>query len=198
MRRLIKGSEDRAARFPLDEELNMPADLFSHPLRERVANEARRGAWDQAVEQVDERTGGHVAKRQAEELAVRATQDFDAFYEERPQPANDTLSKDALLVLSSDCKGIRMRPEALRDATRKEAEDAAAVAVKGDPMAAKPARKHDKRMAIVTAVWEQEPHARTAEDVVAKLRPDAGSRAKAKAKAKATKRRRPRSRRRGR
>src|SRR5690606_26394970 len=173
----IKSPGDKAAQFPLDSELNLPADVYSHPLRERVADEARRGSWDQAVQHIDERTGGHVPKRQAEELASRAAQDFEAFYEQRLQPANDTLSAKALLMMSSDSKGIKMRPEALRDATRKAAEEATVDAVKGDPMASKPARRHDKRMAIVTAVWEQEPQVRAPKDIIDKLRPDATARA---------------------
>jgi hypothetical protein len=170
----IKAPGEKAARFPMDEQLNLPkADLYSHPLRERVADEARRGAWEGVVQQIDRRTGGHVPKRQAEQLAVRAAQDFETFYEQRAQPANDTPGNDALLAMSSDGTGITMRPEALREATRKAAEEEAATAVKGDPMAKKPARRHDKRMAIVTAVWEQEPHVRTAKDILDKLRPGA-------------------------
>jgi len=171
----IKGPSDGAARFPMDEQLNLPPDLYTYPLRERVADQAARSAYDQAVQQIDERTGGHVPKRQAEQLVVRAARDFEAFYGQRPRPANDTLSDRALLMMSSDSTGITMRPEALREATRKAAEEAATDAVKGDPMAAKPARRHDKRMAIVTAVWEQEPYKRTAKDIVDKLRPDAAA-----------------------
>jgi len=63
-----------------------------------------------------------------------------------------------------------MRPESLRDATRKEAEDAKADAVRGDPMAQRKLRRHDKRMAITTAVWEQERYPREASDIVASLR----------------------------
>jgi hypothetical protein len=169
---------EKAARFPMDEELNLPPDLYSHPLRERVLDEARRGAFDQAVEQVDKRTGGHVPKRQAEELGSHVTQDFEAFYEQRPTAANDTLGSEALLVASSDSKGIRMRPEALREATRKAAEDERRSAVRGDPMAQKKLRQHDKRMAIVTAVWEQEPHRRTARDVIDNLRPASDKKAR--------------------
>lgn len=180
----VKQAGEKAARFAMDEELNLPADVYSHPLRERNADQARRDAWDQVVEDIDTRTGGHVPKRQAEQLAVRAAQDFETFYEPSLQPANDALSNKALLVLSSDSKGIRMRPEALRDATRKAAEAEQAKAVRGDPMAAKKARRCDKRMAIVTAVWEQEPHSRTAKQVVANLRPK---------KSKATKRRKRRN-----
>jgi hypothetical protein len=63
-----------------------------------------------------------------------------------------------------------MVPKALREATRKEAEADQAASVRGDPMATKKPRLHDKRMAIVTAVWEQEPQPRAAEDVVTDLR----------------------------
>jgi hypothetical protein len=53
------------------------------------------------VQQIDQRTGGHVPTRQAEQLTVRAAQDFEAFYEQRAQPANDTLDREALLLMSS-------------------------------------------------------------------------------------------------
>ncbi len=60
-------------------------------------------------------SGGAIAKRQVEELAVRATQDFDAFYAQR-EPAHEPA--DDLLVLSTDGKAIVMRHEDLRAATR--------------------------------------------------------------------------------
>jgi hypothetical protein len=157
------------ARFPLDQQLNLPKKLYSHPLRERAADEARTGAWEQAVKRIDRFTGAHIPKRQAEEQTITAAQDFEAFYEQHAQPVNDTLSDQALMCGSHDAKGIRMRPEALRDATRKEAEVERAGAVRGDPMAPKKLRKHDKRMATVSAVWEQEPHERTAKDIIDNL-----------------------------
>lgn len=155
--------------FPLDARLNLPADLYTHPLRRKVAAEGARGAWDGVVERVDQATGGHVPKRQAEKLAIAAAQDFEAFYAE-PMPANEVLGESALLVASSDSKGVRMVPHALRAATRKAAQAEAADAVRGDPMATKKPRLHDKRMAVVTAVWEQTPLPRTATDIVAELR----------------------------
>jgi hypothetical protein len=138
-------------------------------LQERVADEARAGSWDRAVEQIDKTTAGHVPKRQAEAIAVAVTRDFDDFYAQREQPVNDTLSEQALLCGSSDGKGVRLLPQALRDATRKAWEQEHAEVVRGDPMAQKKARLHDKRMAIVTANWEQEPQPRTADDVVREL-----------------------------
>jgi len=170
----------KAARFPLDQQLNLPQKLYSHPLRQRVADEARTGAWEQAVERIDRSTGGHVPKRQAEEQTVLAAQDFEAFYEQRP--ANDSPSDAARLCMSTDSKGVPMRPEALRDATRKAAEAEKAQAGRGDPMAPKKLRRHDKRMAIVTAVWEQEPHPRTAKDIIDNLRPGAAAKRRKKAR----------------
>jgi hypothetical protein len=63
-------------------------------------------------------TGAVIGKRQAEELAMRAAADIDAFYENRrPGPAPD----DRALVLTFDGKGIVMRPDGLRPATAKAA-----------------------------------------------------------------------------
>lgn len=154
---------------PLDQALNLPTEVYSLPVRKRVAEQARSVSLQQTVDAVDRSTGAHVPKRQAEQLVVRSAQDFEAFYAQRSKPANDTLSPQALLVMSCDSKGITMLPSALRDATRKAAEAKRAVAVKGDPMARKKRRKHDKRMAIVTAVYEQERYERSAEQVVAGL-----------------------------
>jgi hypothetical protein len=88
------------------------------------------------------------------------------------------LAAGALLVGSSDGKGVRVLPNALREATRKAAEADKAVAVRGDPMAKKKPRLHDKRMAIITAVWEQQPQPRTANDIVTELRRTPGPKAR--------------------
>lgn len=161
----VKGAQTR---YPLDARLNLPSEVYSHPLRRRVAEQARTVAWDGVVEHVDDTTGAHVPKRQAEHLSREATKDFDTFYAQRP--ANDALAAGALLGASSDGKGVRMLPKALREATRKAAEADQAAAVHGDPMAKrKKPRLHDKRMAIVTAVWEQQPQPRVASDIVSEL-----------------------------
>jgi hypothetical protein len=159
------------SKFPLDAELNLPTELYSHPLRKRVAEEAVDGSFDRTVEQIERTTAGHVPKRQAQELVVRAAQDVDAFYKARPLPANDTLSDEHLMLLSSDAAAIRMIPEGLRDATRQAAEEASLEPdnVRGDPTATAPAKPHQTRRAVVTAVWEQERHERTPGDIVSNL-----------------------------
>lgn len=153
--------------FPLDRVLNLPHESYTLPVRQRVAELARNVSMEQTVQGIDRTTGAHVPKRQVEELVARAAQDFDAFYAQRPPAANDTTSDATLLVLSCDSKGVTMVPTALRDATRKTAQSARATQpAHSDPMAPRKKRKHDKRMAIVTAVYDQEPHVRTTTDVV--------------------------------
>lgn len=156
--------------FPLDRVLNLPRESYTLPLRQRVAEHAGLVSMEQTVNGIDRTTGAHVAKRQVEELVVRAAQDFGAFYAQRPAPANDTVSDTSRVVMTCDSKGITMVPAALRDATRKTAAEAHGTqAAHKDPMAPKKKRKHDKRMAIVTAVYDQEPHVRTAADVMGSL-----------------------------
>lgn len=156
-------------RFPLDQELNLQPELYSLEVRQMVALEAQRGCWDEVVGTLDRYTGGHVPKRQAQELAIRAARDFDTFYEMTASPTGDELSDTAIEGASCDSKGVVMLAQGLRDATRKQAKQEKATAVRGDPMAPKKLRKRDKRMAIVTANWEQERHPRTAAQILARL-----------------------------
>jgi hypothetical protein len=168
----LKLAGETDARFPRDQHLSLPPEIYALSLREGIADAAVEASFARSVERIDHATAGHVPQRQAEELVLRAAADFETFYATRTPPANDALSAKALQVMSSDCKGVTMRPEALRDATRKAAEAAHADAILGDPMAERKARRSDKRMAVVTAVWEQEPHARSAQDVLERLHRD--------------------------
>ena len=130
----VRRAGETTSRFPLDERLGLPKEMYSLGLRRLIAEETRVQSWEQAVARVDTTTGGHVPKRQAEELVARAAQDFDDYYAERlwSETANDTATAETLLVMSCDGKGIAMRPEALREATRKQAEQASRDESRGD------------------------------------------------------------------
>jgi len=143
---------------PLDAELNLPSRRYSAGLQRRVVHEVAYGSYDHAVERLDSTTGGHVPKRQAEELVVHSAQDFDAFYASRPLAP---MSRD-LLVLSFDGKGIVMRPEGLTPATRKKAEQGRRLRHRVSP-GEKPSRK---RMAQVATVYELDAVPRTPEGIV--------------------------------
>jgi len=103
---------------PLDGELNLPREKYSLEVRRRVAIEAAKSAFDEGVKTLEAFTGAHVPKRQFEQLVVRAAQDFDAFYTHRQTGARADPHTGPILVLTVDGKGVVMRPEDLRDATR--------------------------------------------------------------------------------
>jgi len=78
--------------FPLDAKLNLPPDQYSHGRREVLVEQIVRGSFDEAVGQLEGSDGGQIAERQAEEVAVHLSQDFDTFYDQaraRPQMAQD-------------------------------------------------------------------------------------------------------------
>jgi hypothetical protein len=159
-----KGYSVRGARSlcPMDVELNLCKDKYSHGLRHRLAEEVAGNSFDGAVASIEKTTGGRVPKRQAEEVAVAVAQDFEAFYSQRehqtPEPTADPL------VMSVDQKGVVMRQEDLRPSTRKAAEKKA-----DQPSCARLApgeKPNRKRMATVAAVYSIQAQARTPEMVM--------------------------------
>jgi hypothetical protein len=152
---------------PLDAGLNLPPELHSYGIRRLVALHAARNSFEEVVEEVELVTGTVVHKRQVEELAGAAAQDFEAFYAQR-RPDTEGVSRQALLVLTVDGKGIVMRKEDLREATRRAAESASH---KLQKRLTKGEKRNRKRMAEVAAVYLVEPFVRDAEDVIRELGP---------------------------
>jgi Uncharacterised protein family (UPF0236) len=166
VRRQGYGAEGAESLHPLDGELNLPRELYSHGLRRRAAEEVAKGSYDEAVATLARITGNTVHKRQVEELVVRAAQDFDAFYEQRSaQPETES---ESLLVLSFDGKGVVMRHEDLRPATRKAAQERQH---KLSKRLSKGEKRNAKRMAAVAAVYTVAPFERTPEQVAGTLAP---------------------------
>ena len=100
--------------FPLDAQLNLPPDKYAHGLREVLVEEVVRGSFDAALDHLVRAGGGQMAKRQAEEVAVPLSEDFDAYYAQPLAPPQGARNEGELLVISADGKGIVMRPEGLR------------------------------------------------------------------------------------
>jgi hypothetical protein len=122
LERKLYQADGADALAPLDAAMELPDEKYSLNVRRIVAEEAARASFDQVVELVKKQSGAEVPKRQAEELAVRATGDFDDFYRSRLREPEES---DQLLVLSFDGKGIATLHRDLREATRKKAVDAA-------------------------------------------------------------------------
>ena len=161
------GAEGSASLHPLDGELNLPPERYSHELRRRAAVEVAKGSYEEALEAVASHSGTQVSKRQLEELAKRAAKDFDAFYEQRSAGA-DT-AQDSLMILSVDGKGVVMHKKDLRKATREKAE-AASKRTLGNPLS-KGKKRNAKRNATVATVYTIAPFMRTPEQVARILAP---------------------------
>ena len=155
------GGRGTRSLLPLDAALNLPPDLYSAGLRRRVAEEVARGSFDEAVWSIDRYTGGHVPKRQGEQIAVQVSQDFEAFYATRQTPGPENTAD--LLVMSADGKGIVMHEADLREATRQAANRAASQRkVRLSPGQ----KRHRKRMATVASIYTVAPRVRTPEAVM--------------------------------
>lgn len=150
---------------PLDAELNLHDDLYSFGVRKRVAEEAALASFDVVVDRLARTTGAHVPKRQAEELTVRAAQDFEAFYDVQPR---HQVSSDSLVVLTFDGKGVVMRPDGLREETRRRARSQ-----KLRHRMSGGEKRNRKRMAQVASVYELKAEPRTPDDIVRELDSDA-------------------------
>ena len=184
------GAEGHASLHPLDAQLNLPDERYSLEVRRRAALEASKNSFDETVQTLREYTGARVGKRQVEELVERAAQDFDAFYEQRhqqaaedqptadqpteqqldteePPAATAALAAGALLVITSDGKGVLMHRQDLRPATRTASERSAGT--KMGTRLSKGEKRNRKRMATVAAVYAVAPHVRTPAQMLAVL-----------------------------
>lgn len=146
---------------PLDAELNLPPDKYSHGIRRCDAEEATRVSFDQSVANIARTTGGNLPKLQAENLMVKMAQDFDSFYESRKATVAEKTADP--LVLTIDGKGIKMRKNSLREATKKAAEKGKH---KMKARLCKGEKRNSKRISTVGSVYSAEPHMRTPESIM--------------------------------
>jgi hypothetical protein len=154
---------------PLDAELNLPPESYSHTLQRQIAEASAKESFDEAQITIRNRTGVTVPKRQIEESARRASRDFELFYEQqRSQNAREVKKTGPILAITVDGKGVPMRKSDLREATRRAAEGR------------QPRLKHrrspgektkTKRMSAVAAVYTIKPFVRAPEQIVRELAP---------------------------
>ncbi len=161
-------AHDVAGLHPMDAAMNLAPELYSHRVQRLAAEHAARSSFDEVVGLLETHTGAPVPKRQVEELSVRAAEDFETFYRDRRQSGEARETTEDILVLTFDGKGIAVRTEDLRPATRKAAERATR---KLSTRLTKGEKRNRKRMAQVAAVYSIAPWVRTPMDVLQGLRP---------------------------
>jgi len=165
--------------YPADARLNLPPVRHSHGIRRLAALEAPRSSFEDGQAAIVRQTGQQIGTRQLRALTLAAAQDVAAFYAQRERTAPD--GKD-LLVLSCDAKGVVMRPEALREPTRAQAQNASG---KLKTRLSKGEKQGRKRMAEIVTVYELAPEPRTAAEILPDPdTPPAAARTRPKAKNK--------------
>ena len=146
--------------YPADAQLNLPPVRHSHGIRRLAALEAPRSSFEDGQAAIVRQTGQQIGTRQLRALTLAAAQDVGAFYAQRERTVPD--GKD-LLVLSCDAKGVVMRPEALREPTRTQAQNASG---KLKTRLSKGEKTNRKRMAEIVTVYELAPEPRTAAEIL--------------------------------
>ena len=160
--RLGYGKRNIESLFPKDSRLNLPENSHSYELQRRVALEVIKGSFDDAVESITETTGQLIHKQQIEHIAISVSNDFDDFY--RVSLSGEVLEeakKTALVVLTTDGKGIVMHKDDLRPATQKKA---AATDKKLETRLSPGEKRNSKRMATVASVYNIDRFVRSPED----------------------------------
>ncbi|MFJ7967092.1 ISKra4 family transposase [Streptomyces sp. NPDC096324] len=146
---------------PADEALSLPAGWHSRGLARLAVLDAVRGSFDQAQAAIERRCGRVLGKRRLEELVVAAAVDIATYYTVKiPTPC----TREMPLVLQVDGKGVVMRPEALREATRRATAKTAAAGRRG--RLAPGEKPNRKRMATVACVFDTAPAPRRPHDIV--------------------------------
>jgi hypothetical protein len=149
--------------------LNLPARRYSHRLQKRVAAKAVKMSFDEVGSDIETETGVRMGKAQVEQIVYGAAQDFDAFYAQPYSPEGQQHARaQPIQVLTFDAKGVVMRPEALRDATRKKAKTCAQTPRRGF---ARQEKAHRKRMATVAGIYHIDRHRRCPQTVARQFAP---------------------------
>ena len=161
--RIGYGGRKMTSLNPLDAELNLPVEQYSHGVRQRVAVEVARSGFGETVEIISKTTAAKVGKRQVEELAHKSACDFEEFYHQHKAQSVELDKTGEIVVISVDGKGVIMRTEDLRAQTQKRA---LASSKKLNKRITKGEKRNSKRMATVASVYTINPFVRTPEQIV--------------------------------
>jgi hypothetical protein len=153
--------------FPRDAELNLGRSMYSHYLKKKIVAEAARSSFSSASETIKDHFGVMVHTRQVENIVIESSVDFEDFYKDRNSKSTlKAVMNLPILVISLDGKGIVMRKEGLREATRKRSEKTSHHL---KHRLSRGEKSNTKRMATVAAVYNIDRFKRMPLDVVGDL-----------------------------
>ena len=146
--------------YPMDAFLKLPSSSFSYPLQKFLISEVAKGSIEEALQLLHEVTNVTISKGKAMALIQNSASDFDSFYEAKGSPT--TAQNCPIMVLTTDGKGIVMRPEGLREATKKRR---LRIETKHKTRLSKGEKRNAKRMAQVAAIYYVDRFIRHPKDV---------------------------------
>lgn len=150
--------------FPLDAMLNLPCSNLSYTLQKHLILEIIEKSFHKSCESLQRWTGVTITNRQAQKVIIAAASEFQNFYYTRCQKEADDARICPLLVLTSDGKGVMVKIEDLRPATRQKALRKKQTNTK---RLFQVNHQYSKRMATVASVYEIDRYIRQPCDVAA-------------------------------
>jgi hypothetical protein len=131
-----------------------------------VAEQSACCSYDETVATIARSTGEWLPKRQVEQIAIDATIDFEAFYQQQEWQVE---VDSQLLVLTFDGAGIIMRWQGLRPGTQRKAQADSGKSKSWPARTGSGKKENRKRMAEVGAVYSVSPHIRSANDILGEM-----------------------------
>jgi hypothetical protein len=129
-----------------------------------LVQEVIKGSFGEAVETLKQLRGVIIPLKQAEKIVFEAAKDFYHFYEN--VSTENPKDNSSLLIVTLDGKGVVMRKEDLRAATRKKSENHTH---KMQQRLSPGEKRNSKRMAAVASVYLVKPFIRTPIEIVKDL-----------------------------
>jgi hypothetical protein len=151
IKRMGYGFLKKESLFPKDALLNLPTDLYSHGMRKLVAIESSKNSFSETIQAIEQITGVEISKREAEKLSLKASDHFNLYYLQKGKKEQVESQDLPLVILTVDGKGIVMKKEDLKEATRKKSEQKASH--KLNKRRSKGEKSNRKRMATVASVY---------------------------------------------
>jgi hypothetical protein len=162
IRRVGYSKPSASSLFPLDAMLNLPTGKISYTLQRHVVLEVLNKPFQESLEAIHRWTGVTITNEQAQRIVCDAAQEFLAFYEQRVRDEGQSAQTLPVLVLTADGKGVVMKTQDLRPATRQRA--LRKPRVNRGPFS-KAKRCYAKRMATVASVYEIARYIREPSDI---------------------------------
>lgn len=157
--------------FPLDAELNLPAQEYSYLLNKWIQSRVTEEPYQQAIESICDLLDLKVAKRTVQQITSNASQEVENFYIQK----RNFEDEGSHLVAQVDCKGVIMIPKERSEVASKEESIRRAKGV---------SKKGIRRDAVVTADFSIDPISRTPEELLEGLMLINSDRKKEKTEAK--------------